>query len=496
MQNLLNLLSPQNPITEKKEAQTITLKESGGSSIPFLGSGGSCNYNNFMDQFEKINPNLPLKVEIKSLGGAITTFLPIAQVLSKYPSKVTIEIDRYACSGGALVCLVCDEIIMHEHDFIGAINPYIWIPITSKQIEAASETLKTSPFLSLVCNYLQNMEGNYVDQVKQMLTSRKNYTESEIDEILDFIMYKYEHSIPIYYKDIIDVLKKKIIYISSKEEYESKNKAATAAAAAAATATATAAAAATATATAAGTNSNINMAELFKSMELPSGGGGGNTTANNTRVSNPILCPPSPLCPSDNNDIVLMKMSITIPFNVSNSDGSICEKFVDQVINVPENIVITGIDFEKEKNKLMKRIVDDLRNCKEFSIDEEIEFVETTIFVPIKIYNLDGSISEKLVEQVINTPKNATNRGRKNSIEWEKERGKKRGKSDDEYVLKNISVPIQVRNSEGSISTRLIEQVINVPKNVVFSPLNPSRNRKRSIRSSSNPSPVETREEN
>lgn len=294
MQSLLGLLGSQNPIPEKKEAQTITLKESGGSSIPFLGSGGSCNYNSFMDQFEKIDPNLPLKVEIKTLGGAMTTFLPIAQVLSKYPSKVTIEIDRYACSGGALVCLVCDEIIMHEHDFIGAINPYIWIPITGKQIEAASETLKSSPFASLVCNYLKNMESNYVDQVKQMLTIRKNYTESEIDEILDFIMYKYEHSIPIYYDNIINVLKKKIVYISLKEEFETR-KQATAAAAAAASAAATAASAAAAS------SNNINIEELF--IGLTGGGGGGNTRASNPRASNPILCPPSPLCPSPVRDV-------------------------------------------------------------------------------------------------------------------------------------------------------------------------------------------------
>ena len=205
MEYLLGSLSQhkQEPVIE---AQTIKLHD-GDSMFNMLGSS-KITYDSFMNQYDTLDTELPLKVNIKTHGGSVSTFLSIAKVLSEYPSKTTIKIDRYAYSGGTVLCLVCDEIEMNKNCIMGAINPYILLPVTSKQIDKAQEKLGASGFAGLVFEYLKDMEACYITNYKNILS--KKYTEQEIQEIIDFFVYKYDHGMPIYYEDLPQIIKNKI----------------------------------------------------------------------------------------------------------------------------------------------------------------------------------------------------------------------------------------------------------------------------------------------
>lgn len=200
------------------KTQVINLIEE-SSSISLLSFGKSISFDSFMDSFEKINPDLPLQINLKTYGGKVSTFLPIAQVLSLYPSKVTVKIDRYAYSGGTLLCLVADEIQMTEFTQLGAINPYILLPITTRQIKTVQEkynnsngtstSTSTSALTDLLFEYANDMEKSYLYQMTIML-ARKKYTKEQVDEILNFFLYKFDHNIPIYYNDLLDIIKNKV----------------------------------------------------------------------------------------------------------------------------------------------------------------------------------------------------------------------------------------------------------------------------------------------
>ena len=165
-------------------------------------------YDSFMNQYDKIDTKLPLRVEIKTHGGSVSTFLSIAKILSEYPSKIIIKIDRYAYSGGTILCLVCDEIEMNKNCIMGAINPYILLPVTSKQITKAQEKTAGSGFVALIFEYLKDMENCYLTNLKNILS--KKYPEQEIGEIIDFFVYKHEHNMPIHYEDLPQIIKNKI----------------------------------------------------------------------------------------------------------------------------------------------------------------------------------------------------------------------------------------------------------------------------------------------
>jgi ClpP class serine protease len=67
---------------------------------------GKLTYDTFMDAYGQINQKKPLIVTLKTKGGDVKTFLPIARIIANHPEKTTLFVNRYAYSGGTLLCLM------------------------------------------------------------------------------------------------------------------------------------------------------------------------------------------------------------------------------------------------------------------------------------------------------------------------------------------------------------------------------------------------------
>ncbi|VBB17927.1 hypothetical protein YASMINEVIRUS_390 [Yasminevirus sp. GU-2018] len=176
-------------------------------------SSNAISYDRFLDAFEQTDKSQPLVVNIKTYGGRVTTFMPIARALSNYPQKTIAVIKRYACSGGSLLCLVCDEIVMTKDSMMGAINPYYLIPFTSRHVKKAEEALNMS-WTKVLFDYVSDMEKSYVDTFKEMML--KKYSPTEIDEIIEFFLYKNDHNLGIYYDSLPECIKKRVRLVDEK----------------------------------------------------------------------------------------------------------------------------------------------------------------------------------------------------------------------------------------------------------------------------------------
>lgn len=188
--------------TKNDVCQHISLVEANG----WFNEGIS--FDRFMTSYESININKPLKITIKTYGGKVTTFLSIARVLSKHKGKLTAVIDRYAYSGGTVLALMCDEIIMTEYSNLGGINPYYLIPINSNHIKRASSGINNS-WMKVLFEYAIDVEKNVLFQLKSFLSTK--YTQNEIHEIIQFFVYDVDHNIPLYHELLPDIIKKKIV---------------------------------------------------------------------------------------------------------------------------------------------------------------------------------------------------------------------------------------------------------------------------------------------
>jgi len=71
------------------------------------------------------DPDVPIDIILHTPGGLVLASLQIARALKKHPGKVTIFVPHYAMSGGTLIALAADEIVLCEHAVLGPVDPQI-----------------------------------------------------------------------------------------------------------------------------------------------------------------------------------------------------------------------------------------------------------------------------------------------------------------------------------------------------------------------------------
>jgi len=69
--------------------------------------------------------NMPIDIILHTPGGLVLASGQIALALKRHPAKVTVFIPHYAMSGGTMIALAADEIVMDENAVMGPIDPQL-----------------------------------------------------------------------------------------------------------------------------------------------------------------------------------------------------------------------------------------------------------------------------------------------------------------------------------------------------------------------------------
>lgn len=114
---------------------------------------------------------IPIDLIMHTPGGLVLAAEQIAFALCRHPAKVTVFVPHYAMSGGTLIALAADEIVMDENAVLGPIDPQVG----------------QFPAVSLL-NVLEKKDFNRIDDETLVLAdvSRKaiNQVISTIDRII------------------------------------------------------------------------------------------------------------------------------------------------------------------------------------------------------------------------------------------------------------------------------------------------------------------------
>jgi ClpP class serine protease len=81
----------------------------------------------------------PIDVILHTPGGLAIAALQIARALRAHPGRVSVFVPHFAMSGGTLIALGADEIVMSEHAMLGPIDPQINGMPAASIIKVASE---------------------------------------------------------------------------------------------------------------------------------------------------------------------------------------------------------------------------------------------------------------------------------------------------------------------------------------------------------------------
>lgn len=70
-------------------------------------------------------PDVPIDLILHSPGGLVLAAEQIACAIQKHPGRVTVMVPHYAMSGGTLIALAADEILMDENAVLGPVDPQV-----------------------------------------------------------------------------------------------------------------------------------------------------------------------------------------------------------------------------------------------------------------------------------------------------------------------------------------------------------------------------------
>src|SRR4029077_12937348 len=71
------------------------------------------------------DPEVPLDIVLHTPGGLVLAAIQIARAIRDHKAKVTVLVPHYAMSGGTLIALAADEIVMCKHSVLGGVIPHL-----------------------------------------------------------------------------------------------------------------------------------------------------------------------------------------------------------------------------------------------------------------------------------------------------------------------------------------------------------------------------------
>jgi ClpP class serine protease len=83
-------------------------------------------------------PEVPIDVVLHTPGGLVLAAEQIANALCRHKGKVTVFVPHYAMSGGTLIALAADEIVMDPNGVLGPVDPQLQMPQSGGYVPAVS----------------------------------------------------------------------------------------------------------------------------------------------------------------------------------------------------------------------------------------------------------------------------------------------------------------------------------------------------------------------
>ena len=144
--------------------------------------------------------DVPLDIVLHTPGGLVLASLQIARALKEHPAKVTVYVPHYAMSGGTLIALAADEIVLAQHAVLGPVDPQIG------QFPGASllRVLREKPIASIedktiVCADMAEKAMSQIEQAVQDLIQEK-YPKEQVKSLARALTQGYwTHDYPITY---------------------------------------------------------------------------------------------------------------------------------------------------------------------------------------------------------------------------------------------------------------------------------------------------------
>ena len=128
---------------------------------------------------------VPIDLVVHTPGGLVLAAEQIARALHRHPAKVTVLVPHYAMSGGTLLALAADEIVIDENAVLGPVDPQIgqW-PAASIVKVAESKPIERVNDETLI---LADLSRKALTQIKEFVLAKllDDFPADKANELAD-----------------------------------------------------------------------------------------------------------------------------------------------------------------------------------------------------------------------------------------------------------------------------------------------------------------------
>lgn len=147
--------------------------------------------------------SVPIDLIVHTPGGLVLAARQIAHALNNHPAKVTIFVPHYAMSGGTLIALAADEIVMDQNAVLGPVDPQLGEYPAASIIKAVSQKNKNKVDDQTLI--LADISEKAIEQLKVAVRDilKDKFSDGRAEELAGLLATgKWTHDYPLTFEEV------------------------------------------------------------------------------------------------------------------------------------------------------------------------------------------------------------------------------------------------------------------------------------------------------
>jgi ClpP class serine protease len=144
------------------------------------------------------DPEVPIDLVLHTPGGLVLASLQIARAIARHEGKVRVVVPHYAMSGGTLIALAADEIVMCEHATLGPVDPQLdqYAAVSILKVVAEKPIAKVDDQTLILADQAEKAVKQVREAVYDLLSPR--FSEEKARELAELLSSgRWTHDYPI-----------------------------------------------------------------------------------------------------------------------------------------------------------------------------------------------------------------------------------------------------------------------------------------------------------
>jgi ClpP class serine protease len=149
---------------------------------------------------------VPIDLVVHTPGGLVLAAEQIARAMHRHPAKVTVIVPHYAMSGGTMLALAADEILMDENAVLGPVDPQVgqWPAVSILRVAESKPVEHIDDETLMLADIARKAQAQVKEFVRNVLLD--DFPEERAEKIAsDLTSGQWTHDYPLTFEALADI---------------------------------------------------------------------------------------------------------------------------------------------------------------------------------------------------------------------------------------------------------------------------------------------------